>query len=125
MLTALDHVNLHTDDVEGLAGWYATVLGLKRGPRPDFSVPGIWMYLGDRPCVHVVKVDAAPQRTPASLEHFAFRAKGMAAFEAKLNSLGVPFRRVDLPNADIVQYNVHDPTGTHLHIDFSPSKERD
>lgn len=125
MLIALDHVNLHTDDPEPLARWYEDVLGLRRGPRPNFSTEGIWIYLGEQPIVHLVKVDRRPERAHVSLEHFAFRAEGMAEFEATLDKHKVPFERVDLTglDLDIVQYNVRDPMGTHIHIDFKPSVE--
>ncbi|MEM7693710.1 MAG: VOC family protein [Pseudomonadota bacterium] len=125
MLTALDHVNLHTDDPDGLADWYERVLGLARGARPPFSTPGVWLYLGDNPVVHLVKVNARPGEANVSLEHFAFRAKGMAAFEATLKTNNIAFERVDLEDVglDLVQYNVRDPMGTHIHIDFCPSAE--
>ncbi|QFT34224.1 hypothetical protein FIV00_27255 [Labrenzia sp. THAF82] len=125
MLTALDHVNLHTDKPDALAQWYENILGLERGPRPNFSIPGIWLYLNDQPVVHVVEVDQPPEHAAVSLEHFAFRAEGMAAFEATLKQHDLQYERVDLTeiDVDIVQYNLRDPMGTHIHIDFKPSVE--
>ncbi|MEM8852594.1 MAG: VOC family protein, partial [Pseudomonadota bacterium] len=123
MLTALDHVNLHTDDPESLAQWYERVLGLKRGPRPTFPFPGVWLYIGETAVVHLVKVDQPPGRTQGSLEHFAFRASGMAEFEAVLEAEGIACEKVELPEVDIIQFNVRDPLGTHIHVDFRPSQE--
>ena len=125
MLIALDHINLHCDDPDALASWYETILGLKRGPRPNFSVPGLWLYMGDKPVLHILKAAEPLQRAPVSLEHFAFRAEGMAAFEATLKEHNVPFERVDLTSldVDIIQYDIRDPMGTHLHIDFRASGE--
>ncbi|AEI95182.1 VOC family protein [Roseobacter litoralis] len=118
MLTALDHVNLCTPDPEKMIDWYESVLGLKQGYRPDFPVPGVWLYLNDTPVIHLV-VDTQPlSRDPSSLEHFAFRAQGMAAFEQKLISSEVPFDRRDVPGTNIVQFNLTDPMGNHLHVDF-------
>lgn len=118
MLTALDHVNLHTADLEEMAKWYEDILGLKPGPRPNLSVPGIWMYLGDTAVVHLVQFDGPLTQAAVSLEHFAFRATGMDAFVQKLNDHGIPFDQQPVPGTDIVQFNLRDPMGTHLHIDF-------
>ncbi|XWN31283.1 MAG: VOC family protein [Devosia sp.] len=123
MLTALDHVNLHTDDPESLAQWYERILGLKRGPRPNFPFPGVWLYIGESAVVHLVKVEQSPGRTQGSLEHFAFRAKGMAEFEALLEAEGIACEKVEVPDVDIIQFNVRDPLGTHIHVDFRPSQE--
>lgn len=118
MLTALDHVNLRTADMEKMAQWYSEVLGLRRGPRPEMSVAGIWMYLNDDAVVHLVHCDDPLTREPVSLEHFAFRATGMDAFKEKLAALGIDYEPQEIPGTDIVQLNLHDPMGNHLHIDF-------
>lgn len=123
MLTALDHVNIRTADPDAMADWYERVLGLKRGWRPDFGFPGHWLYLGDHPVVHLVHSDDAPGRTPLSLEHFAFRAKGMGAFVARLEELEIPYRRADIAGTDIAQFNIHDPMGNHIHVDFRAREE--
>lgn len=122
MLTALDHVNLHTDDLEGMTEWYKTVLGLVPGPRPAFSIPGVWLYLDDLPVVHLVHCDAPLAKATVSLEHFAFRATGMAGFEKKLSEMGITHDIQEVPGTDILQVNVHDPMGNHLHIDFEKGK---
>lgn len=118
MLTALDHINLLTDDLQGTADWYENILGLEQGPRPDFSMQGVWIYLGDTAVIHLVLSDAPLSRDLASLEHFAFRAEGMAGFEKKLVDQAVPFDRQTVPGTNIVQFNLKDPMGNHLHIDF-------
>lgn len=118
MLTALDHVNLHTADVEGMAQWYHDILGLVSGLRPDFKFPGAWLYLGDVAVVHLVHSDKDLSTAPGSLEHFAFRATGLDAFEAKLKTKGIAFKSKRVPDTNITQVNLHDPMGTHLHIDF-------
>lgn len=122
-LKAFDHVNLRTTDPEGLADWYETHLGLARGWRPPFPFPGAWLYLGDSAVVHVVGVTDSPGSYSGSLEHFAFTATGMDAFAAKLDAAGVPFQRADVPGTDIVQFNLHDPAGNHIHIDFRTANE--
>ncbi len=117
-LKRLDHVNVRTDKVDEMIRWYETFLGLKNGWRPNFSIPGAWMYLGDQPVVHLVHVDAACPSIEPKIEHFAFAATGYAAFTAKLNAAGLACDVVHIPDAGILQVNVEDCDGNHLHIDF-------
>jgi catechol 2,3-dioxygenase-like lactoylglutathione lyase family enzyme len=121
MLTALDHVNLRTPDLDKMTEWYETILGLKKGKRPDFSIKGVWLYLNDVAVVHLVLDKNPLPKDPTSLEHFAFRATGMAEFEDKLITAGVSFKKQSLPEAGLVQFNLEDPMGNHLHVDFRDS----
>lgn len=121
MLTALDHVNLRTPDLDKMTEWYETILGLKNGERPDIPIAGEWLYLNDVAVVHLVLDKNPPPNDPTSLEHFAFRATGMAEFEDKLMTAGVPFKKQGIPGTDIIQFNLDDPMGNHLHIDFRDS----
>jgi catechol 2,3-dioxygenase-like lactoylglutathione lyase family enzyme len=40
-----DHINIRTANVTAMTSFYAEVLGLEEGWRPDFSFPGAWLYL--------------------------------------------------------------------------------
>jgi catechol 2,3-dioxygenase-like lactoylglutathione lyase family enzyme len=101
--------------------WYTRVLGMRRGERPNFPFPGAWMYVGDHPAVHLVGIEGAPatgSETALKLEHFAFSATDSTGFEAKLNDMGEAFRIGVVADFGITQYNVWDPDGNHIHIDF-------
>lgn len=103
-----------------MIAFYRDVLGMSQGPRPGFSFPGAWMYIGAQPVVHLVGVDAAP--TPGDslrLQHFAFAAQNQPAFLEHLNNHGVPYRVGRLDDFKLVQVNVHDPDGNHIHVDFA------
>ncbi len=117
----LDHVNLRTTRLDALIDWYTNVLGLRQGARPEFRFPGAWLYAGDAAVVHLVGIDAAPgagSEAALKLEHFAFSATGRADFEAKLEALGERYERTPIPSFGLVQINLWDPDGNHLHIDF-------
>lgn len=117
----LDHVNVRTTQLEAMVEWYTCVLRMRSGDRPDFPFPGAWMYVGDHPAVHLVGIDGDPatgSETTLKLEHFAFSATDCAAFEAKLTDLDEAFRISAVPDFGITQYNVWDPDGNHIHIDF-------
>lgn len=122
MLKYLDHVNIRTHRLELLTSFYCEVLGLVAGPRPNFSFEGAWLYCGERPVVHLVKVplggDLAPPSPSLALQHFAFSAAGLAPFLERLRKHQVEYRIGKIPDAQLCQVNVHDPDGNHVHIDF-------
>ena len=118
----LDHVNLRTANLDMMVVWYSTILGLTAGKRPNFAFPGAWLYAGDQPVVHLVGVDGNPgagSEGALKLEHFALSATGRAEFESRLTTAGEKFERSELSDFGIIQLNVWDPDGNHLHIDFA------
>lgn len=117
----LDHINIRTNQLDTMIEWYARILDLKKGPRPNFSFNGAWMYSGDDAIVHLVEVDGDPgagSETDLKLEHFAISASGRKSFEARLVEAGEDFQLIDLNDVGITQYNIWDPDKNHIHIDF-------
>ena len=118
-VTAFDHVNIRTHQLDEMISWYGDVLGLFPGPRPEFPFPGAWLYLRDQALVHLVGIEKAPvEPDNLGLEHFALRAEGMAEFLTKLESLGIEARVSPVPGLPVVQVNIFDPDGNHIHVDF-------
>jgi len=119
---SLDHVNLRTTQLDTMIAWYEDVLGLRRGERPASSSVGAWIYAGDRAAVHLVAVErdaaGAGSDGPLKLEHFAFSATDLAAFEAGLRARGERYRRSDNAATGQAMVNVWDPDGNHIHVDF-------
>ncbi len=123
MIERLDHVNLQTVQMDAMIAWYTRYLQLKSGPRPPFPFPGAWLYAGDLPVVHLVEVaQAPPKAADLALEHAAFRAKGLPGFLGRLAAGQEPHRVVQVPNMPLVQVNVWDPDGNHLHVDFDAAE---
>ncbi len=123
MIEALDHVNLRTTRLAEMIAWYERILGLRRGPRPPFGFDGAWLYAGDHALVHLVEVAApAPRADSLSLEHAAFRARDYARFIRLLEADGLRFEIARVPEFPVVQVNVRDPDGNHLHVDFHASE---
>ena len=120
----LDHVNLRTARLEEMAEWYGRVLGLVTGKRPAFPFPGAWLYAGDQPLIHLVGIGTAPGADAADLriEHFAFRARDLRGFLERLRAEGVEHRLRPLADAGIVQVNLWDPDGNHIHVDFDAAE---
>jgi catechol 2,3-dioxygenase-like lactoylglutathione lyase family enzyme len=122
-LSSLDHVNLRTADLAAMRAFYTEVLGLSEGPRPAFGFGGAWLYCGDRAAVHLVEVAAPPApEGELRLEHFAFAAEGLADFLAALRRRAVAYRLAVIADFGIVQVNLHDPDGNHLHVDFAAAE---
>lgn len=120
MIETLDHVNIRTARLDQMVAWYGRVLDLHPGRRADFDFPGAWLYAGTAALVHLVGVAETPgaDARDLRLEHGAFRAKGLREFIGKLDALGERYELGRPPGMDIVQVNVWDPDGNHLHVDF-------
>ena len=117
----LDHDNVRTAQLDAMIRWYDDILGLRAGPRPNFPFPGAWLYSGEDAVVHLVGIDGDPgagAEQDLKLEHFALSASGRDSFEARLVAAGEKFETVDLKDVGITQYNIWDPDGNHIHIDF-------
>ncbi len=120
----LDHVNVRTSRLEAMVDWYGRMLGMTTGRRPGFSFPGAWLYAGDDPVIHLVGVAEEPAGAgpDLKLEHFALAATGIRALLERAKDAG---ERVDIrkvPDFPIVQVNMWDPDGNHIHIDFAEAE---
>lgn len=122
LIGRLDHVNLRTTRLDEMVAWYEAVIGLRSGDRPNFGFPGAWLYAGDAAAVHLVGIkggEAVGSEKQLKLEHFAFTATGAAEFEARLTSRGEPYRRTQSAETGITAFNLWDPDGNHIHVDFN------
>ena len=123
-LKRLDHVNVRTGNLDRMRAWYRDILGMSEGPRPDFSFPGAWMYAEGHPIVHLVGRDVAPiaGHDDLNLEHFAISAQGLGALIDRLEAASERYEMRHVPGFPIVQVNVWDPDGNHIHIDFNSAE---
>ena len=89
-LLAFDHINIRTVNLKGMVAWYEDVLGLRSGPRPEFPVPGAWLYLAENCVLHLIEADPPPSRytdgESLRMEHVAFRGEGMTASQMSVRS---------------------------------------
>jgi len=121
----LDHVNIRTANLSAMSRFYEEVLGMRRGPRPNFRFDGAWHYCGDRAAVHLVEVPKPPLGEAARLEHFAFRSFGFAPFLDRLRKAGIAYSIAVVPGLNIRQVNIYDPDGNHIEVQFGPDEEAD
>jgi catechol 2,3-dioxygenase-like lactoylglutathione lyase family enzyme len=118
-LQNLDHFNVYCADLDSSQSFYAEVLGLHAGARPDFGIPGAWLYLGGRAVVHLVggRDGEAPLRT-GPFDHIAFEAEDFQGMRTKMQSLGLDFQEADVPDFNLKQLFVRDPDGVKIELNF-------
>ncbi|MEQ9040334.1 MAG: VOC family protein [Silicimonas sp.] len=126
-LLAFDHINIRTVNLKEMVAWYEDVLGLRSGPRPDFPVPGAWLYLAETCVIHLIEADPPPSRytdgESLRMEHVAFRGEGMDAFVAKLEERDIAYKLFPFEALDLVLVFLRDPGGNRIHVDF-PGAEK-
>ena len=120
----LDHVNVRTARLDAMVEWYGRMLGMKPGPRPDFDFPGAWLYVGEDAAVHLIGLDEEPgaDASDLRLEHFAMSATGMKELLERCREAGERAEVRKVPSFPIVQVNLWDPDGNHIHIDFDAAE---
>jgi len=118
-IETLDHVNLRTHRLDEMIEWYGRVLDIHPGRRPDFRFPGAWLYVGDLAAIHLVEVPTELADKEPKIEHFALGANGMDGFLKVLDRHGVAYSIDPVPGFPVVQVNLRDPDGNHIHVDFS------
>lgn len=121
-LLAFDHVNIRTVNLEKMVAWYEDILGLRSGTRPDFPVPGAWLYLDETCILHLIQADPPPPKyvegESLRIEHMAFRADGMDEFIARLTERRVDYKLLPFDALETVLVFLRDPDGNRIHVDF-------
>ena len=143
MALTLNHYSVRTTDLEASRHFYADVLGLTVGPRPDFPFPGLWMYRGDHAevanaVVHLIGIDrddpnglkqylgdrdVSALKGSGALDHIAFFADGLAGMLAHLRALAVVFRERTVPSIGLHQLFLDDPCGIGIEMNYAASEK--
>jgi catechol 2,3-dioxygenase-like lactoylglutathione lyase family enzyme len=118
----MDHFTIVTDRLDQTIAFYA-MLGLAEGPRPDFGVGGAWLYVKDRPVLHIILVDEMPQIRRGVLDHMAFTSHSLLDVARKLDSVGIDWRLIRTPRPfSRWQMFLDDPNGVQVELDFDISE---
>lgn len=124
-IVGLNHYNIiaSAERIEAVRSFYVDVIGLTEGFRPNFDFAGHWLYAGEAPVLHLM-VDndyqdtEQPHPNTGHLDHIAFSASELESMEAKLNDLGVVFKKKEVPGFNITQLFIHDPIGLGVELNF-------
>ena len=145
MALTLNHYSIRTDDLEACRRFYADLLGLVVGPRPDFPFPGLWLYGADtavwaNAMVHIIGTarddgqgldnylgarETGPLQGSGAVDHVAFFATGLVAMRAKLAALGVANRERTVPGIGLHQVFVTDPNGIVVELNYPAAEAAD
>jgi len=120
-VAGFQHVNTRSSDVERTRDFYVRLLGFRVGDRPPFASKGYWLYLGDRPVLHLVQRPAGEvhHEHGGNVDHIGFHAVDLEATRAALEAAGLPFREAIVPRDNTVQIFVQDPDGITVELNFS------
>ncbi len=117
----MDHFTIVTKDAEATARFYGELLGFTSGPRPNFGFPGVWLYNGERPILHVIQKPTIPEGGGV-LDHMAFWGTDLPGYIGKLKAKGLSYdlRRLpeNGPGAGVWQLFFLDPNGAKVEIDL-------
>ena len=120
----LDHVNIKTNRLIEMVAFYEDVLGMKSGQRPNFSSHGAWIYVGAIPIIHLVEIDHECASLEPKIEHFALQASGLEDLLETLEERKVKYTLDPVPGLSIIQVNLADVDGNHIHIDFNSTETK-
>jgi catechol 2,3-dioxygenase-like lactoylglutathione lyase family enzyme len=127
-IEGLLHVNIRcsANDLPAIEAFYDDVLGLKAGYRPNFGRPGVWLYSGGEPLIHI-SADVAEgsitkhRNHTGSVDHVAFKCTGSTEMRDRLKRKSIPFQEQNLESAGY-QIFITDPVGTRLELNFRIAK---
>ena len=119
MLRSLGHVTVRSADFDRTEGFYRDLLGLRIGPRPAIAQAGRWFYLGDRAVLHVLpRMAGALGGAEGAVDHFAFDADDLPAWQRRLEAAGQPFENRRLADSETWQLFLTDPDGARVELSF-------
>lgn len=118
-MIALDHINVHADDLEAARGFLVAVLGLQAGFRPPFDFPGYWLYLDGRPIIHMQHRRPGTQAGAGWIDHLAFAPFDFEAEKARLDAAGLGYVVGGIPGTGVRQLFVIGPENLKIELQCS------
>jgi catechol 2,3-dioxygenase-like lactoylglutathione lyase family enzyme len=120
-IDGMNHFTVLTKDLDATRDFYA-IFGLKEGYRPPLGFPGIWLYVGAQPVLHVVAGRPLPEPPAGVLDHMAFSASDLPAIGAMLKAKGIKYDLRKQPDSGVWQLFCFDPSGARVELDFAANE---
>jgi catechol 2,3-dioxygenase-like lactoylglutathione lyase family enzyme len=118
----MNHFTVLTVDLDATQRFYTGILGLTPGDRPDLGFPGVWLYCGGQPILHVIAGRALPENPRGVLDHMAFTATDLPGVTAALRANGIPYDLRRQAESGTWQLFCFDPSGARVELDFDASE---
>ena len=115
----MSHFTVLTKDVAATEAFYTELLGLKTGYRPPISRPGVWLYAGEHPILHVIDPVKMPNEPAGVLDHMAFNATGVEEVAAKLEQRGITYALAQQGETGTWQMFFLDVNGAKVELNFA------
>lgn len=120
-LRKVNHYSRVVTDADKSKAFYTDVLGCTVLNRPNFPVPGYWLWMGNLQ-LHLIEgahVDLRLEGVPVgNVNHISFEAHDIGRIQARLDELKVPYQKKLIPEAGylLVQLFFCDPDGYYIEI---------
>ena len=114
----MSHFTVLTKDVAATQAFYGELLGLTPGYRPPIGRPGVWLYAGEHPILHVIDPVNMPPQPAGVLDHMAFNATGVEEVAAKLKQRGITYALAQQGETGTWQMFFHDVNGAKVELNF-------
>lgn len=121
-IEGLNHFTVLTADVPGTVHFYAEVLGLVPGDRPNFDFPGAWLYARGEPVLHIIGGSSPESLRAGVIDHIAFSAHGLAATLRELSARQIEHVCRRQVGSGVWQVFFFDPNGARIELDFAPDE---
>ena len=107
------------ETLEQVAEFYNKVLGLTKGPRPNFGgFDGYWLYAGDHPILHLIEAGDRSIKKSGHFDHIAFRCADLEGMRSCLEQHSIPHHQLEIKDLNQVQLFIADPVGTTVELNF-------
>lgn len=118
-VTSIHHINITAPQalIDEVKVFYETILGLSEGYRPDFGVPGYWLYKDQHPMVHLLVLDRPGGHT-GHFDHIAFQCSDIKTMISTLESKQIAFSTFEMEASNQAQLFVEDPAGIKVELNF-------
>lgn len=127
-IVGLDHFTIRTPILAETVQFYQVILGLTQGWRPRFGFPGHWLYVEEKPILHLVEVGSRALDAylgescvlfgSGRVDHLSFRGTNLAQMQQHLCRQQCQFRERIVPEIGEHQLFIEDPNGITVEMIF-------